>query len=109
MNNEMDASSQKQVKLIVHEEISTAFLRVRLWIVVGVLTNMLTIGLPAVVAGALYYSQVETTSAIARDNQRRLDGRSSFIDRSENRIGALEKFLEEKHSYTPPNAPPEYE
>ena len=105
----MDAVAQKQVKHIVHEEISTAFLRVRLWIVVGVLTNMLTIGLPAVVAGALYYSQVETTSAIARDNQRRLDSRSSFIDRSESRMGSLEKFLEEKHGYAPPVAPQRYE
>jgi hypothetical protein len=105
----MDVASQNKVKAIVHEEIATAFLRVRLWIAVGVLANMLTIGLPAVVAGALYYSQVEQTSLLARANERRLDSRTVFIDRSEARIGSMEEFLREKHGYTPPLDPPKYD
>lgn len=108
MTQEMDAASQKQVKAIVHEEIATAFLRVRLWIVVSVLANMITIGLPAVVAGALYYSQVEYTATLALENATRLDSRTTFIDHSELRIGNMEQFLAEEHGYKSPAAPPKY-
>ena len=108
MSDVVSMEVERHIKEIVHEEIATAFLRVRYWIVVSVLVNITTMRLPAVVVGALYYSQVETTSALAVNNADRLNSRTRFIENTDRRMVSVEKFLEKEYGYQKPAELPFY-
>lgn len=96
------------VKDVVREEVEIAFLRVRYWLVVTVLANLITVGGPVLFAGVVQYNEMRETSKLAESNKARLDSRTSFIAGTELRIIRIEEFLNEQHGYKPGAPPPQY-
>ena len=100
----MNAADHDEVKKIVREEVDHGFLRVRYWIAVSVLAQVV----PVLIFGTLFYAQAQQGYSLSLENQRRLNSRSEFIEYSNARFRAIEQFLE-KQGYKPPTPPPNYE
>ena len=96
------------MKEIVKEEVETAFLRARYWMVVTILVNLLTVGLPAVIASVVYFNQMEETRALALRNQARLESHTVFISNATRQIEDLQQFLKKTQDYKPPEDLPTY-
>lgn len=100
----MNQSDHDEVKTIVRQEVDNGFLRVRYWIVVSVLAQVV----PVLIFGTLFYAQMQSSYDLAVDNQRRLNSRSDFIAYSNARFREIEDHLKEE-GFKPAPPPPSYE
>lgn len=108
MVSSMEEKDFGDMKEIVRAEVDVAFLRVRYWLVVTVLANLLTVGIPVLVAGVMQFTEMRATSALALENKNRLDSRTAFISLTDQRVKRIEEFLATQHGFVAAEELPTY-
>ena len=99
----IDHISRDETKDLITGAVEHAILKVKYWVLLGILSNMVVVAIPLGAFSYQVYIKQDRTERLAQTNFNILDDRKSVIISNDYRIRKLEGYLRTKYDYEAPS------